>query len=93
MNKIFDKRGLLSQIRTRSIVFELVRVYVDFDILVECCRTVDGAFEKKKHEKRMRKSHVFYVFSARIDGSKKNYFNNFIQFLSWFKLLFLTFKT
>ena len=52
MNKIFDKRGLLSQIRTRSIVFELVRVYLDFDILVECCRTVDGAFEKKNTRKK-----------------------------------------
>ena len=55
MIKLFDKIGLLPQIRTRSIVFELVRVYLDFDILVECCRTVDSAFEKKHthtHEKR-----------------------------------------
>ena len=52
MNKIFDKRGLRSQIRTRSIVFELVRVFLDFDILAECCRTVDGAFEKKKTRKK-----------------------------------------
>ena len=61
MNKMFDKRELLSQIRTRSIVFELVRIYLDFDILVECCRTVDGVFEKKTHthEKRMCKSLVF----------------------------------
>ena len=62
MNKIFDKRGLLSQIRTRSIVFELVRVYVDFDILVECCRTVDGAFEKKKHTKKERVNRIYFMY-------------------------------
>ena len=83
MNKIFDKRGLLSQIQTRSIAFKLVRVYLDFDILVECCRTVDGAFEIKTHKKeRVNHKYFIYAFSARIDGSKKFYFNNFVQFLS-----------
>ena len=62
MNKIFDKRELLSQIRTRSIVFELARVYLDCDILVECCRTVDGAFEKKNtHTKKERVNHMYFM--------------------------------
>ena len=82
MNKIFDKRGLLSQSQTRSIVFKLVRVYLDFDILVECCRTVDGAFEKNTKKERVNDKYFIYAFSARIDGSKKFYFNNFVQFLS-----------
>ena len=83
MNKISDKKGLILQIRTRNIVFDLVRVYLDFDILVECRRTVDGAFEEKKpHEKRTCKSYVFYACSARIDGSKKLYLNKIVQFLS-----------
>ena len=58
-------------------------------MLQNCRRCI---WKKKTHEKRTCKSHVFYAFSARIDGSKKFYFNNFVQFLSWFKLLFLTFK-
>ena len=67
MNKIFDKKGLLSQIRTRGIVFELVRVYLAFDIFVECCRTVDGAFKKKKknthtHKKKERVNHMYFIY-------------------------------